>query len=63
MSKKYKAYKEPVRNNTTNKNFEYTKGTCALRFGLRTDIKTELTDFLECLKLAVEDVTQEIEKQ
>lgn len=47
-------------NNTVNKNFNYSKGKCSLRFSLRTDIKSELRDFLELLKVAQIDIEKEI---
>jgi hypothetical protein len=47
-------------NNTVNKNFSYSKGKCNLNFTLRTDIKSELKDFLELLKTAVAEVTDEL---
>jgi len=50
-------------NNTTSKNFSYSKGKVNLNFSLRTDIKQELKDFLECLKVAIKDVTSEIEQK
>ena len=47
-------------NNTTQKNFAYKKGDVNLSFTLRTDIKTELKDFVELLKVALKEVTDEI---
>jgi len=47
-------------NNTEQKNFSYTKGKCRLNFTLRTDIKTELKDFLELLKVAQKEIEQEL---
>jgi len=49
-----------ITNNTTSKNFSYTKGVCQLNFSLRTDTKRELKDFLELLKVAQEEVEKEI---
>lgn len=49
-------------NNTTNKSFSYKKGGVTLNFTLRNDIKTELKDFLELLKVAQIDVEEEIKK-
>jgi len=42
------------------KQFSYSKGKCNLNFTLRIDIKTELRDFLECLKLAQKEVEIEL---
>lgn len=49
-----------ITNNTTSKNFSFSKGSCQLNFSLRTDIKGELKDFLELLKVAQEEVEKEI---
>lgn len=49
-------------NSTTSKNFSYSKGDVSLNFSLRTDIKQELKDFSELLKVAIEEVNKEIEK-
>ena len=49
-----------ITNNTTSKNFSFSKGVCQLNFSLRTDIKGELKDFLELLKVATENVEKEI---
>lgn len=49
-------------NNTTQKNFSYKKGDVNLSFTLRTDIKTELKDFVEILKVAIKEVEEEIKK-
>lgn len=45
---------------TTQKNFSYTKGNVSLNFQLRTDIKTDLKDFSELLKVATLEVNKEI---
>lgn len=50
------------RNNTAHKNFEYSQGKCTLKFILRTDIKQELKDFLEILKIAEKEVEEELKK-
>ena len=50
-------------NNTVNKNFSYSKGKCNLSFVLRTDIKSELRDFLELLKTAVAEVENELKNK
>ena len=47
---------------TTQKNFSYTKGNVSLSFNLRNDIKTDLKDFLELLKVAILEVDNEIKK-
>lgn len=47
-------------NNTTSKNFSYSKGNVNLNFNLRTDVKEELKDFLELLKVAQTEVEKEI---
>jgi len=46
--------------NITNKIFSYSKGTVNLKFTLRTDIKIELKDFLELLKVAQKDIEIEL---
>lgn len=54
---------KPIKNNsTTQKNFSYTKGNVSLSFNLRTDIKTDLKDFAELLKVAILEVDNEIKK-
>lgn len=45
---------------TRSRNFNYSKGACTLNFTLRTDVKIELKDFLELLKVAMKDVEEEI---
>ena len=47
-------------NSVTRKDFNYSKGECSLRFSLRTDIKSELKDFLELLKVAQIEIEKEI---
>lgn len=47
-------------NNTTSKNFSYSKGKISLNFSLRTDIKQEMKDFLELLKVAQKEVELEL---
>ena len=47
-------------NTTTQKNFSYSKGNVSLSFNLRTDIKQDLKDFLELLKVAILEVDKEI---
>jgi small-conductance mechanosensitive channel len=48
--------------NITNKQFSYSKGKVTLNFTLRIDIKSELKDFLELLKVAKKEVEEEIKK-
>lgn len=58
-----KLKKSIVQNNsTTQKNFSYTKGEVTLSFNLRTDIKQDLKDFSELLKVATLEVDNEINK-
>lgn len=40
----------------TNRTFEYQKGGVSLNFTLNIEVKTDLKDFVECLKAGVEDV-------
>lgn len=47
--------------NKVTKQFSYVKGKVSLNFTLRTDIKNELKDFLECLKVAQKEVEKELE--
>ncbi|MEI6580803.1 MAG: hypothetical protein WCO07_01380 [bacterium] len=49
-------------NNTSNKNFDYAKGDVNLKFSLRTDVKDQLNDFLDLLKIATKEVEDEIKK-
>ena len=55
-------FKKVKTNNTIQKNFSYSKGRVSLNFSLRTDIKQELKDFIELLKIAQEEVNKEINK-
>jgi hypothetical protein len=55
-----KLFNKVKKENTTSKNFSYSKGKVRLSFTLRNDIKQELKDFLELLKVAQEEVTNEI---
>jgi hypothetical protein len=52
--------KKLITNNTTSKNFFFSKGNVSLNFNLRNDIKGDLKDFLELLKVATENVEKEI---
>ena len=56
-------FKKIETNNTTFKNFSYSKGKVSLNFSLRTDIKQELKNFLELLKVAQEEVLEELKKK
>jgi len=55
-------FKKVKINNTTSKNFSYSKGSVSLSFSLRTDKKQELKDFIELLKVAQEEIVKEIKK-
>ena len=55
-------FKKVKTNNTIQKNFSYSKGRVSLNFSLRTDIKQELKDFIELLKIDQEEVIKEINK-
>ena len=59
MPKKFNVIKN---NSTTSKNFSFSKGVVSLNFTLRNDVKTELKDFLELLKVAQVEVTNELNK-
>lgn len=50
------------RDHTQQRNFGYKRNNVQLAFTLRVDIKQELKDFLELLKVATEEVTAELEK-
>lgn len=54
--------KQLKREGNTVRKFSYDKQGTNLNFSLRTDIKTELKDFLVCLEAAVEDVKEELNK-
>ena len=45
---------------TVTKSFNYQVEKVSLSFKLRTDIKTELKNFLECLKVAQKEVEEEL---
>jgi hypothetical protein len=51
-----------VRDHKVPKEFSYAKGKCTLNFILRIDIKSELRDFLELLKVAQKEVEEELKK-
>ena len=59
MSKKFEVIKN---NSTTSKNFSFSKGVVSLNFTLRNDIKKDLKDFAELLKVAQEEVKEELTK-
>lgn len=46
--------------NKTTKNFSYSKGKVSLSFTLRLDVKNELKDFLELLKVAQKEIELEL---
>jgi hypothetical protein len=50
------------RDHTDSRYFSYVSGGTNLNFTLRTDIKTELKSFKDCLEAALEDVNAEIGK-
>ncbi len=58
-----KKNQQVVTNQTQSKKFSYKKGDCNLSFDLRVDIKTELRDFAEILKVALVEVEEELNKQ
>ena len=60
MPKKFNVIKN---NSTTSKNFSFSKGVVSLNFTLRNDVKTELKDFSELLKVAQEEVLEELKKK
>jgi small-conductance mechanosensitive channel len=47
-------------NNVVNKTFSYSKGKVGLNFTLRTDIKSDLKDFLALLVEAQKEVELEL---
>ena len=56
-------FKKIETNNTTFKNFSFSKGVVSLNFTLRNDVKTELKYFSELLKVAQEEVLEELKKK
>lgn len=52
-----------IRDHRHSRTFSYQMGNVTLSFSLRTDIKTELKDFLSCLEEAQKDVTEELESK
>ena len=54
--------KEIKTNNTTTKNFSYSKGEVSLSFSLRLDHERQLEDFKEILEVALKEVTEDISK-
>lgn len=48
-------------NNTTSKNYSYSKNNVNLNFTLRTDVKKEQKDFLELMKRAVRELESDLE--
>ena len=53
-------FQQVKKDSKVNKDFSYSKGKVQLNFTLRTDIKNELKDFLECLKVAQKEVEIEL---
>lgn len=59
--------KEPLKDqivrdtSVTNRVFSYTRNACTLKFTLRTDIKQELKDYAELLKVGLADVEAQLE--
>lgn len=56
LQKKVKSNREVTRV------FKYSFGKCNLNFSLRLDTKEELKDFLEILKVATNEVNEELNK-
>jgi len=54
--------KKLIINNSLVKNFSYTKGEVSLVFSLQIDTKEKLIDFKGCLEIALEEISEEIEK-
>lgn len=59
MSEKHKVVKS---NNIENKTYSYSLRGVNLSFTLRSDIPEEMTDFLELLELAKQDITSQLSK-
>lgn len=58
-----KLLKSTIQNKSTvTKHFSYSKNGVNLDFDLRTDVKTQLKDFAELLKVAILEVENEINK-
>lgn len=54
----------PLKKETiSSKKFVYSKDGCNLEFTLNIDVKKEIKDFLEILKVAVIDVEEELNKK
>lgn len=51
-----------TKENAVSRTFTYRKNNVTLSFTLRTDVKTELSDFRDCMEVAMVDVTEEINK-
>jgi hypothetical protein len=49
-------------NNTVMKNYSYEKNKITLSFNLRTDIKHQMKDFLELLKVAQKEIEEDLSK-
>jgi hypothetical protein len=52
----------PITSSVVNKTFNNAKGSITLNYTLRTDIDTELKDFLLLLTVATKQVTEELLK-
>jgi hypothetical protein len=63
ISKKNTAPEQVTKNSVVNRTFSYSIGSVSLNFTLRTDIKTELVDFLKILESAHEEVTAQLEQK
>jgi hypothetical protein len=50
------------RESVQSREFSYATGNVSLKFTLRTDVKSQLVDFLKLLNAATEDVTEEVNK-
>lgn len=55
-------FKPFKRNNKVTKDFDYSQGDVSLRFSLRIDVKKEMKDFVELLKVAIQEVEEELKK-
>ncbi len=51
-----------VADNKLKKEFNYVFGKCNLSFNLRVDVKSELKEYAELLKYALNEVEEELEK-
>ncbi len=51
-----------TKENAVSRTFTYRKNNVTLAFTLRTDVKTELSDFIDCMEVALVDVREELAK-